>query len=129
MVLWQAFLTSVSVALAVLLFSCILLSGTGALLVDQPVGLGAPEFGGPINMGLILFSLVLSLLMWGFTGYHLSLVCAGLTTKEHLKGRRHGARAMLVCQRFEGCGGLRSEVQPRRLVPKKSRATIKGSRG
>jgi len=35
------------------------------------------------------YSALLSLLLWAFTGYHLSLVVSGLTTKEHLKGRHN----------------------------------------
>ena len=39
---------------------------------------------------------MLSLPLWTFTGYHVALVCSGHTTKEHIKGRKHGARKLAL---------------------------------
>ena len=50
-------------------------------------------------------------------GYHISLVCSGVTTKEHLKGRKHGARRITLCDRMGCCSIAPSELQPRRFVP------------
>ena len=49
--------------------------------------------------------------------YHLSLVCSGLTTKQHVKGAKHGAKRIGVCQRIGCCAMEPTEVHPRRLVP------------
>ena len=120
------FLISVSLSLAALLFSCLLLSGgmTRTIAASRE-----PELVGLVNLVLVLFSVVLSLLMWGFTGYHISLVCSGQTTKEHLRGRKNGARRLLICERLECCRMAPSEVHPRRLVPASSRAVVVTGRG
>ena len=47
---------------------------------------------------------MLSLPLWTFTGYHVALVCSGHTTKEHLKGRKHGARSALAFDSGSGFG-------------------------
>jgi len=117
------FLISVSLSLAALLFSCLLLSSGITRTINRPSS-GEHEVAGLINLGLVLFAVVLSLLMWGFTGYHISLVCSGLTTKEHIKGRKHGAKRILVGERIECCRMLPSELHPRRLVPANWRATV-----
>ena len=86
--------------------------------------LGHKELGGLLNLALIVFSVALSLMMWGFTGYHISLVFSGLTTKEHLRGRKNGAKQMGMCQRL-ACTAQPSELQPRRLVPLAGRNAIR----
>lgn len=98
-----AFLISVSLSLGVLLF--------GSLFLPEELA-----HGGAANALLMLFSVILSLCMWGFTGYHISLVCTGRTTKEYIRGRKNGARAMGCCERLECCG-VPSELKPRALVP------------
>jgi len=124
------FLVSVSVSLGVLLGACVILSGEteGALALDRSAGTvltHAPtELRKLLNLGLIIFSLLLALLMWGFTGYHVSLVLSGLTTKESIKGQKHGAKRMSICQRIECCTGIPSEIHPRRLVPRNAHAAI-----
>ena len=110
-----SFLVSVSASLAVLLFGCLMMSGG----ISPPVPVARShvvDVAGLVNFVLVLFAVVLSLVMWGFTGYHVSLVLSGLTTKEHFKGRKHGAKRMLICQRVECCRVAPSEVHPRRLV-------------
>ena len=93
------FLLSVSFSLGALLVSCLLL-GNG----PPPPRAGIePEVGQTLNVFLMLFAVFLSLIMWGFTGYHVSLVLSGLTTKEHVKGRKNGAKRMDVCQRLGRC--------------------------
>jgi len=122
--LFLNFLISVSLSLALLLFCCLLLSSGMTRSLALPAAGGPVEVVGMLNLALILFAVVLSLLMWGFTGYHVSLVCSGLTTKEHIKGRKHGARRLLVCERLECCSITPSEVHPRRLVPANPRAAV-----
>jgi palmitoyltransferase ZDHHC9/14/18 len=118
------FLVSVSASLAALLFSCLLLSGgmNDAIVLARLKGqMASPELGSVINASLMLFAAVLSLMMWGFTGYHVSLVCSDLTTKEHLKGRKLSAPDRSICRRIFCCAGEPSELQPRRLVPLRPR--------
>ena len=43
------------------------------------------------------------------------LVVGGLTTKEHIKGRKNGVSPISVAQRC--CMVAPSEIDPRRLVP------------
>ena len=114
------FLISISASLAVLLFSCLLFSGgfTPKPIQDTP---REPDLAATINLLLELFAVVLSLMMWGFTAYHISLVCSGLTTKEAIKGRKNGAKQMSICQR---CYIQPSDIHPRRLVPANSRAAL-----
>ena len=64
---------------------------------------------------LVVFAAALSLVMWGFTAYHLSLVITGLTTKERIKGRKHGASKLRFSERLACC--MPSAIEPRRLVP------------
>ena len=109
------FLISVSLSLAVLLINCMLLSG-GLNGSYSRTRLYDGHLAGTINLMLIVFSIALSLLMWGFTGYHVSLVCSGQTTKESIKGRRHGATRMTLCERMGCCSIRPSELYPRRLV-------------
>ena len=74
---------------------------------------------GALNFVLVTFSLILSLFLWLFTGYHLLLICTGLTTKEHLKGKLSHRRPL--CQRVCGCACVwltPSEIEPRKLVPR-----------
>ena len=115
------FLLSVSFSLGALLVSCLLL-GNG----PPPPRAGIePEVGQTLNVFLMLFAVFLSLIMWGFTGYHVSLVLSGLTTKEHVKGRKNGAKRMDVCQRLGTlcvCSLPPSEIDPRRLVATDPRA-------
>lgn len=115
------FLISVSLSLGALLLSCVLFSGGGDASVASASRAGghgpSPELGGLLNMALIVFSIALSLMMWGFTGYHISLVCSGQTTKEYIKGRKNGARRMDLCSRMGCCSIVPSELHPRRLVP------------
>lgn len=65
---------------------------------------------------------LVSIVLWGFTGYHLSLICVGLTTKEHLKGRRgEGAppRTLYQCLCACRCGDALcgpSALEPRKFV-------------
>ena len=110
---------------AALLFSCVLLGDfvarealthpdpddpTASPTVDQL------QLGSMVNTSLILFSAILSLLLWSFTGYHVCLVLHGCTTKEHLKGRKHGARKLHAGERIDCCGLAPSAVNPRRWV-------------
>ena len=120
-----AFLISVSLSLAVLLFSCLLLSGGMTRTIAASYD---AELVGVLNLLLVLFAVVLSLLLWGFTGYHISLVCSGLTTKEYIKGRRNGSKPILICQRIECCSLVPSKVHPRRLVPANSLASFVSGR-
>lgn len=114
------FLISVSLSLAALLVSCLMLSGgMDDTIVAQRAGPAAASLGALFNMVLIVFGIALSLMMWGFTGYHVSLVCAGMTTKEYIKGRRNGATRLDLCTR---CHIAPSELQPRRLVPLRANA-------
>ena len=46
-----------------------------------------------VNTSLILFSAILSLLLWSFTGYHVCLVLHGCTTKETCGGEARRAQA------------------------------------
>jgi hypothetical protein len=117
-----AFLVSVSVSLAVLLIVPML---SGVPVEEEPgdeqsgpVLRPPPDLGiGPIlNTSLLVFAIVLSLPLWTFTGYHVALVCSGHTTKEHLKGRKHGARKLL-CSRLLCCNTSPSEIHPRKFVP------------
>lgn len=101
------FLLSVSLSLGALIFSCLVLSG------QAPPRLGAG--GGFLNTALVVFAAALSLVMWGFTAYHLSLVISGLTTKERIKGRKHGASKLRFSERLACC--MPSAIEPRRLVP------------
>ena len=107
------FLISISLSLGALLFSCVVLAGDSlpASSLDQL------EMSRVANFMLIVFSVVMSLLLWGFTAYHVSLVVAGLTTKEHLKGRKNGTKRLSIAQRVECCSIPPSELEPRRLVP------------
>ena len=57
-------------------------------------------------------------------GSDVSLVLSGLTTKESIKGQKHGAKRMSICQRIECCTGIPSEIHPRRLVPRNAHAAI-----
>ena len=52
-----------------------------------------------------------------FTGYHVALVVSGFTTKEHLKGRKHGAKRLSLCSRLSCCRVAPSLLEPRKLVP------------
>ena len=106
------FLVSVSLSLGVLLFGCLGLSG--GMTRFHAATREEASLANLITLLLVLFAVLLSLIMWGFTGYHISLVLSGLTTKEHLKGRKNGATRLNICQR---CRITPSEVHPRRLVP------------
>ena len=92
-----------------------LVAGTGADALDArhaELLIGAPL----LNSILIGYCLVLSLLMWAFTGYHVALTIVGLTTKEHLKGRPNVSAACHT-RLCAGCARAPSLIQPRRLVP------------
>ena len=107
---------------AALLFSCVLLGDFVAREAlahpdDDPIRPSNElELGSLVNTSLILFSAILSLLLWSFTGYHVCLVLHGCTTKEHLKGRKHGARKLHAGERIDCCGLAPSAVNPRRWV-------------
>ena len=79
-----AFLMSVSVSLGALLISCLMLSGvpvpdaSSVELTPEQLAVEQAMLGfGPIfNTALIVFAVVLSLPLWTFTGYHVTLVRA-----------------------------------------------------
>jgi hypothetical protein len=126
------FLVSCCLALADVGASCMLLppEAMQPLVVDLAPD-GAPggahagvDLAPLLNVLLIGYCGLLSLLLWAFTGYHLSLVISGLTTKEHLKGR-HNPLTRSFCARLATCGvcavapselGTGREFAPRRLV-------------
>ena len=108
-----------SASLAALLFSCAYLGAEPAYAAPSEA-----DVGNLLNFGLILFATMLGLILWGFTAYHLSLVVTGLTTKEYLKGRKHGARKLTVAQRLECCAVQPSEIDPRKLVPTERRSDV-----
>lgn len=124
-----AFLVSVSASLGLLLACCLMLAGiprpaadvedpnatAGGSSVD-PGSLEALGLGPLINSVLVVFAVVLSLPLWTFTGYHVALVVSGFTTKEHLKGRKNGAKRLL-CSRISCCTVTPSLLEPRKLVP------------
>jgi palmitoyltransferase ZDHHC9/14/18 len=127
------FLISVSLSLGALLLSCMLLGGdtsagggsaSGGSGLAGGLGPGR-ELAGVLNMSLIVFAIALSLMMWGFTGYHISLVCSGQTTKEYIKGRKNGAQRMDLCARMGCCQITPSELHPRRLVPHNAHANAR----
>jgi len=112
------YLLSVCLSLAVLLISCLVvlpgvLHGQG-----QEGETEGMQVNSALNFVLVTFSLVLSLFLWLFTGYHIALILSGLTTKEHLKGGHSIRRPM--CYRASSCtcvGLAPSEIEPRKLVP------------
>ncbi len=80
-----------------------------------------PLPGQVVNALLILFSLLVSMVMWGFTSYHVYLVCTGFTTKESIKGRKAGVGGLRVLDRVCCCCSEASQIDPRRLVLQPSR--------
>ena len=112
------FLSSLSLSLAVLLCGCMLL---GTVAENHGTVLGKPlkePLEGNrrlINFSLVAFSTFMGMMIWGFTAYHLTLVIGGMTTKEHIKGRKHGAKRLTVMDRC--CAIQPSELEPYKLVP------------
>jgi len=96
------FLLSVCLSLGVLFVACVYVLPTAQL--DANGVLGGVRVPTAVNAMLIVFSTILSLFLWAFTGYHVVLVLSGLTTKEHLKGRA-GAQGGLW-ERCESCVSL-----------------------
>ena len=107
------FLVSVSLSLAALLFSC-------SIFYNEAKE--GSEIRSVINLALLLFSVVMGLMLWGFTAYHVSLVISGLTTKEYIKGRKHGATRMSIVRRLECCCLPASELDVRAWVPAPSQS-------
>jgi len=114
------FLVSVSASLGALIFSCLVLaSSQPQVLTASPFYLlpDAWRINGLINGALLVFSCLLAIVLWGFTAYHVSMLCTGFTTKERLKGRKNGAISLGFLDRFACCSP--SELEPRRLVPER----------
>jgi len=113
------FLLSVCLSLAVLFFSA---TWVLPAVAEESRGVsgGGVQLSGLLNGILIIFAVLLSLFLWAFTGYHVVLICSGLTTKEHLKGRRRAAERSL-CGRVLtfSCLGITPSQLPdaRALVP------------
>ena len=107
------FLSSVTVSCALLLFACVHLSERYWHEMWRSHG---PKSG--INGALVTYAAGVGALMVCFTGYHLHLIVTGYTTKERLKGRKNGARAMDAGRRLECCNQAPSKLQFRQLVPR-----------
>lgn len=111
------FLVSVSISLGGLIFSCVVLASSDSSVLEN--GAFGPEhnpwqLNGFFNMTLIFVSVLLGLVLWGFTAYHLSLLITGFTSKERLRGRKNGAKSIALYERVGCCHP--SELQPRRLI-------------
>jgi len=112
------FLVSVSVSLGGVIFSCLVLANADPSVLRRGAFGVLPDawqINGFINMLLIFVAVLLGLVLWGFTAYHLSLLITGFTTKERLKGRKNGAKSLFIWERVACCQP--SELEPRRLMP------------
>lgn len=118
------FLVSICLSLSVILLSLGLIFpstiGSSPHSADAVRGKATAAL---VNGILVSFSVCMSVIMFAFTGYHLSLICTGLTTKEHLKKRAAHSRKSCV-QRLCGCASIPSSLQPRKLVFTNARGKI-----
>ena len=110
------FLVSVCASLGMLFVYCIALANSPLPGERSREQLPVIRLGSSLNTVLVLFAAFVSLVLWGFTGYHVWLICTGFTTKENLRGRKHGATSMGVCDRLLCCYSEPSKIAPRRLV-------------
>jgi len=108
------FLCSTCASLAVVLVSGILLPTHVKHLGNvDPNTAGLREV---LNTLALMFCLVMAALLFSFTTYHMSLICSGMTTKEHLKGKRSFKQETTFQRLCEPCAVQPSELAPREMV-------------
>lgn len=111
------FLVSTCASIAVVLVSSFVLPAS----VPSASGLDPHSSGtrGLAGAASLVFCALMAALLFSFTAYHISLICAGMTTKEHLKGRARGANSSSqssFARLCEPCVTEPSELQPRQMV-------------